>query len=438
MHTHTLKFDTDFTPGVKAAIGLYDLAWRFFLPFLHLNKRLLAGWAQRRLKDAPLHADFWLQAASAGEAYLALEIINTLTPPTPIQVLVTTNTTQGMEILSKARANLHTARQDIRMTARYFPFDRPRMMKLMVDAVRPRLVGLLETELWPGLLAVLKAMGIPAIMINGRINRSSLKRYMLWPAFWRSLAPDRIMAISSRDAKQFGQLFNQAHISIMPNIKFDHWYRQLQTDTDTDRLKRLFEPDRMLAVFGSVRREEEKQVRAVIARVLTQVPEATFALFPRHMDRLGPWQEFLNQDGVPWVIRSRIDGTIKKGAVILWDTFGELRDAYTMATAAFVGGSLAPLGGQNFLEALACGVIPVIGPSYYNFLWVGETIFKEGLVCQAVNWEAVAEQMIANLKNPVSHAAICQKAERYALNRTGGTRQACRVIEKYFERNLSE
>ena len=152
MHTHTLKFDTDFTPGVKAAIGLYDLAWRFFLPFLHLNKRLLAGWAQRRLKDAPLHADFWLQAASAGEAYLALEIINTLTPPTPIQVLVTTNTTQGMEILSKARANLHTARQDIRMTARYFPFDRPRMMKLMVDAVRPRLVGLLETELWPGLL----------------------------------------------------------------------------------------------------------------------------------------------------------------------------------------------------------------------------------------------------------------------------------------------
>jgi 3-deoxy-D-manno-octulosonic-acid transferase len=324
------------------------------------------------------------------------------------------------------------------MTARYFPFDRPRMMKLMVDAVRPRLVGLLETELWPGLLAVLKAMGIPAIMINGRINRSSLKRYMLWPAFWRSLAPDRIMAISSQDAEKFGQLFNQAHITMMPNIKFDHWYRQLRTDTDTDRLERLFEPDRVLAVFGSVRREEEKQVRAVIARVLTQVPEATIAVFPRHMDRLLPWQEFLNRDGVPWVIRSRVDGTIKKGAVVLWDTFGELRDAYTMATAAFVGGSLAPLGGQNFLEALACGVLPVIGPSYYNFLWVGETIFEEGLVCRAVNWEAVAAQMIANLKNPVSHATICRKAERYALDRTGGTRQACRVIEKYLERNLSE
>jgi len=431
LHTNTLTSDTDFSPGIKAAIGFYDLAGRILLPFLGLNKRLLAGWDQRRLKVPPPRADFWLQAASAGEAYLAREIINTLTPPNPIQVLVTTNTSQGMEILAKTQADLHAARRDIRMTARYFPFDRPRIMKAAVDAIRPRLVGLLETELWPGLLAVLKAMGIPAIMINGRINRSSLKRYMLWPAFWRSLAPDRIMAISSRDVEKFGRLFDQSHISVMPNIKFDHWYRQLQTDTDTGRLERLFEPDRSLAVFGSVRREEEKQVQAMIARIFTQVPEAIIAIFPRHMDRLSQWQAYLNRDGVSWVIRSRVDGTVKKGTVVLWDTFGELRDAYAMATAAFVGGSLAPLGGQNFLEPLACGVLPVIGPSYHNFRWVGETIFKERLVCQAVNWAAAAEQMIANLKNPVSHGTVCRRAERYAHNRTGGTRQACRVIENY-------
>jgi len=435
LHTNTLTSDTNFSPGVKTAIGFYDLAGRILLPFLRLNKRLLTGWDQRRLKNPPPRADFWLQAASAGEAYLAREIINTLTPPNPIQVLVTTNTNQGMEILAKAQADLHTARRDIRMTTCYFPFDRPRIMKAAVDAVRPRLVGLLETELWPGLLAVLKAMRIPAIMLNGRINRSSLKRYMLWPAFWRSLAPDRIVAISSRDAEKFGRLFDTAHISVMPNIKFDHWYRQLQTDTDTGRLERLFEPNRSLAVFGSVRQEEENQVQAMIARVFTQVPEAIIAVFPRHMDRLSAWQEYLNRDGVSWVIRSRIDGTVKKGAVVLWDTFGELRDAYAMATTAFVGGSLAPLGGQNFLEPLACGVVPVIGPSYHNFLWVGETIFKEGLVCQAANWETAVDQMIATLKNPVPHESVCRRAKNYVQDRTGGTRQACQLIENYLNPN---
>ncbi len=73
------------------------------------------------------------------------------------------------------------------------------------------------------------------------------------------------------------------------------------------------------------------------------------------MNRLDAWQEYLIQAGRPWVMRSHVNGAVNSGTVILWDTFGELRDAYAVAKAAFVGGGLAPLGGQNFLEPLACG-----------------------------------------------------------------------------------
>ncbi len=91
----------------------------------------------------------------------------------------------------------------------------------------------------------------------------------------------------------------------------------------------------------------------------------------------------------------------------------------------------APLGGQNFLEPLACGVTPVIGPSWHNFHWVGEAIFTKGLVHRAADSEVAADYMIQGLKNPIAHTTVRRRALQFAQNRTGGTQQACAIISGY-------
>ena len=117
--------------------------------------------------------------------------------------------------------------------------------------------------------------------------------------------------------------------------------------------------------------------------------------------------------------------------MILWDTFGELTLAYELSKAAFVGGSLAPLGGQNFLEALTCGVIPVIGPSWENFAWVGREIVEQGIVRNAADWKEVADILVEAVKKSPSHEKVREAALRYVKDRQGGTTCACRLIAEF-------
>jgi 3-deoxy-D-manno-octulosonic-acid transferase len=117
--------------------------------------------------------------------------------------------------------------------------------------------------------------------------------------------------------------------------------------------------------------------------------------------------------------------------VILWDTFGELPLAYELSRAAFVGGSLAPLGGQNFLEALACGGVPVIGPSWENFSWVGQEIVEQGLVRNASNWKEVADILVETIERSPSHESVREASLRYIKGHRGGTEKACQAIVEF-------
>ena len=103
--------------------------------------------------------------------------------------------------------------------------------------------------------------------------------------------------------------------------------------------------------------------------------------------------------------------------------------AYRLAQSAFVGGSLAPLGGQNFLEAIISGVIPIIGPSWENFAWVGQGIINTGLLRVADNWRQTAALILQDLDTPCPRAPVIARAYQFIKKRQGGTEQACRAIE---------
>jgi len=419
----------------KIAFGLYNLLWSCALPLLRFNQRLTEGYQQRSLKVMLPSTDIWIQAASVGESYLALEIIKTLKVTADIKILVTSNTSQGVDILDRDLADGKKINEEIDVSVGYFPFDKPALMSRAVAAIRPRAMVLLETEIWPGLLRALHQHNCKTIIINGRLTDRSLKRYLLWPSIWPKLRPDRVLAISPADAARFKQLFGPDGIETMPNIKFDHVASATTSADNRNTIHNLVPSTLTFAVLASVRRQEEPLVKQIINAIFRRRPETVIGLFPRHLHRIQSWQEILNQAGIRWSLRSQAHTPAKAGTVIIWDIFGELLQAYKLCQSAFVGGSLAPLGGQNFLEALICGAKPVIGPSWENFIWVGTEIIDAGLLRVAGNWQEVAALLLKDMESSPPRDAIINRSLAFIRKRQGGAEKACRAITALMEKN---
>ncbi len=416
----------------KAAFLLYDLAWSLGIPFLRLNRRLAEGYDQRRFRPPlPAPADIWIQAASVGESFLAWELLKRLNPGRPANILLTSNTRQGMEILEKAIQEITPNDRNISAARAYFPFDKPGIMKRAAAHIHPRVMILLESEMWPAHLAALKKVGCSVVVINGRVTAKSLKGYLYWPSFWHRLRPDKILAISGDDARRFGRLFGSQRVEIMPNIKFDRLGSAAEAPGKTNPLSFLVLPDTKLIVFGSIRHQEEDQVQKILHEIRQRHPMVVTGLFPRHFHHLDSWASFLKASKIPWCLRSQTDAPVPPGTVILWDTYGELTHAYHLATAALVGGTLAPLGGQNFLEPLTSGIRPVIGPSWEDFHWVGAEIIERGLVRVAKDWKEAVILLAGDLTRPAPPEKVREEAYQYVKDRQGGTAMACRLIEEF-------
>jgi 3-deoxy-D-manno-octulosonic-acid transferase len=336
-----------------------------------------------------------------------------------------------MEILERAIDNITPNDRGVSACAAYFPFDKPTIMETAVRNISSKIMVLLESEMWPGLLAALKKYRCKTLIINGRITAKSLRRYLIWPSLWRDLRPDKILAVSEKDAKRFSVLFGREYVDVMPNMKFDRIGLTQGMPYTKNPLEGILRPDTPLLVLGSVRREEEPVVEKIVVDIHRRLPETIIGLFPRHMHRIKYWKKVLDRLAIPWTLRSKIQKHVPHGTVILWDTFGELPLAYELSKAAFVGGSLAPLGGQNFLEALTCGVVPVIGPSWENFAWVGQEIVEQGLVRNATNWKEVTDILVETMEKSPSHEKVRETALRYVEDRQGGTTLACRLVAEF-------
>ena len=416
---------------LKATLYLYNLGWHLIIPALRLNQRLADGFRQRTLQQMTLtRADLWIQAASSGESYLAWSILKKLHPHKPVKVIVTSNTRQGLDIINRAIADIATNQRGVSACSAYFPFDKPSIMETAVKTIRPRVMVLLESEIWPGLLAALRKHGCHTIIINGRITARSLTRYLIWPSFWRMIGPDKILGISESDVKRFATIFGKKRVEVMSNIKFDNIGDMTHGPETEKNLGKIIRSGTPFLVLGSTRQEEEPEVGKIILDIHRRCPDTVIGLFPRHMHRITYWKEVLNCIATSWMLRSQIEKSVPDGTVILWDTFGELSSAYSLSNGAFVGGSLAPLGGQNFLEPLTCGVIPVIGPSWQNFAWVGREIVDQGLVHVASDWKEVANFLVQSLEKTTLRENVRKATFMYMKNRQGGTNKACRLIEK--------
>ncbi|MDR2488081.1 MAG: 3-deoxy-D-manno-octulosonic acid transferase [Desulfovibrio sp.] len=433
-------------------LAAYGGLWRMAHPLLRRHKRLREDFGQRLLPtdwgcspDPPVtegssgytggmpdpasRADalrplrLWIQAASGGEAWLVHSLVPALRESLaahpvladrPVHVLCTTWTRQGLHILEKLASLPHRS-PHITVFPRFFPLDSPLLMQRAMALARPDRIILLETELWPGLLAAAARNGIPILALNARMTEKSFRIYRKIAFFWREHAPELVLAISPEDARRFARLFAcDERMGTMPNIKFDRVAESLELlmEHDEDRSFRAgagMDESVLLVVLASVREEEADILLPVVQemRVLSvRGHSVAVAVAPRHMHRVDAWKARLRAAAVPFYLRSEIKGAGDATAlsasaafpsVCLWDTFGELHALYAAADAVYVGASLLPLGGQNFLEPVVQGVIPLVGPHIDNFHWVGGEIFTEGLAVMLAEGEDLRAALVKAL-----------------------------------------
>ena len=412
--------------GTGLLLSTYNLLWKAISPLTRNHRRLKEGHAQRTLSEIQLtKSDIWIHAASAGEAYIACELVDTLNKSCLCAILISTHTKQGLEVLTK-----HLSKSDLpHVTACYAPFDSPSLMDKAFALVDPRLLVLVELELWPGMLAAAKKRRVHIAVINGRLTPHSFKGYARAKRLLAPLAPDFISAISTGDAERLSDLFPETPVEIISNIKFD---RIPLADAPKHNPPALFPgaEDRVIYLLASVREEEEGAVISMVNKILDLDKAALIAWFPRHMERVEPLCQRLDKEGLPHKKRSHctnIPGTLP---LLIWDRFGEMGEAFSMADAAFVGGSFAPLGGQNMLEPLASGLVPVMGPSYSNFSWVGDSLKSNELLLLCETPKDAATKLVQLASASGDRVKVLQRFQALMETHRGGTRTTCDHIQR--------
>jgi 3-deoxy-D-manno-octulosonic-acid transferase len=347
---------------------LYNVLWYPALPMA----LLAAGTRDRqdRRERMGAHAAqtgttprIWMHAASVGEIEGLRPVAAGLLRELPgAQVFVTTMTTTGRDAARRRIAGASTCA--------LAPLDCPATVRKFLRAVRPDLVLVGETELWPNYFIESRRAGARVAIVNGRISRRSARRYRRARSLFAHAlqCADLILAQSHDDARRYAALgAPRDRIHVTGNTKFDLTVES--ADTAPRPALRSFAAGRPLLVAGSTGRGEEAVVLKAWQTLRARFPGLALAMAPRHPARAPEVAEMLQAAPVEFVKASTLESTPPAAGidVMLLDTMGELRALYGCASVAFVGGSLfAGRGGQNVAEPAARAVPVLFGPFHEN------------------------------------------------------------------------
>jgi 3-deoxy-D-manno-octulosonic-acid transferase len=369
----------------------------------------------------------WLHAVSVGEVLAASRLVKTLDAALPDCLIAISTTTRTGQALARERFGAERVF--------YCPLDLPWAVRSYLNALRPRLLVLVETEFWPNLLHGCSRRGIPVAVVNARISDHSWPRYwslcVLWRPFLSQL--NRVLAQSQTDAdrlKAIGCL--PERVTVAGNLKFDV---RAAKEAEATRLLKTLTGDLRLVVAGSTLDGEETALLEAWPRLLEADPQLAMILAPRHPERFAAVAALLEKSGIPWVRRSDLhsrpteSSPLKPGEIVLLDTIGELASVYSLASVAFVGGSLIPAGGHNPLEPAQFSVPVVMGPHYFNFRAITEDLLAHQALCICAKQE-LAATLIALLENPAAAQAMGERAKQVFSSQAGATGRSVEAIKE--------
>ncbi|MFZ5723715.1 MAG: lipid IV(A) 3-deoxy-D-manno-octulosonic acid transferase [Pseudomonadota bacterium] len=261
----------------------------------------------------------------------------------------------------------------------YLPVDTPGAVRRFLDRVRPRALLVMETEIWPNLIAACRARAIPVLLVNARMSAKSARGYARFPAFTGRVLDgfSLIAAQADADAGRFRAL-GAPRVETTGNLKFDLAVPEAMR-ARAGQLRAGW-GDRPVWIAASTHAGEDEVVLAAHRRLRALRPDLLLILVPRHPERFAAVAALATREGFATAQRSRDDAVVAGTAVYLGDTMGELTLLYGCADVAFIGGSLSGTGGHNLLEPAALGLPLLSGPSLFNFQQIGDELSGAGVL----------------------------------------------------------
>ena len=353
----------------SALLGLFLLiTFPYWLLQMMRHGKYRAGLSQRfggvpaKLAIHPARPTIWVHAVSVGEVVASSAVIDQLKKQFPgHRVVVSTTTDTGQKLAAKRFGAENVF---------YFPVDFAFAIRPYLATLRPELVVIAETEFWPNFLRLAKSCGARIVVINCRISDRSLPGYKRF-RFWLPTVLDNVdlfLAQTDEDRRRLIEIGAAAQrVAVSGNLKFDVAPPQPPSIVATLRESLNRDEVSPVLVCGSTLDEEEGTLLSAFRNVLANHSRAVMILAPRHPERFAQVGELVQKLGFRLLRRSLWSGESLAGGVFLVDTIGELAALYSLATVAFVGGSLVPRGGHNILEPAMYGVPVVTGNHYKNF-----------------------------------------------------------------------
>ena len=347
------------------------LAWRG-----HRDPGYWERWGERLGRIPALPGDqktLWVHAVSVGEVQAAVPLVRALLAGgRDLRIIVTTTTPTGHERVQQALGNtvLH----------RYAPYDLPGAVRRFLERVRPHLVIIMETELWPNILHQCSRRQIPVLLANARLSEQSAASYRrIASTVGRMLASIRCIAAQTRqDATRLIALGAIAErVRVTGNTKFDVRLPASLTE-EAQVLRRCFGVDRGVWIAASTHDGEELQVLQAFEQVRDAMPDSLLVLVPRHPPRAASVAALARKFGHVTTMRSESPQSCTQASVFIGDTMGELPLFYAASDVAFVGGSLVPEGGHNMLEPAALGIPVVFGPYVHDVAEISDRLIEAG------------------------------------------------------------
>ena len=398
--------------------SLYNLLWYLALPFLPLRlwwrSRSEPGYRERIGERYGSYPDdgtvvrspvLWVHAVSLGETRAAVPLIDRMERAFPDATVLLTHMT------ATGRAAGRRLFGD-RVVQAWLPYDVPFAVRAFLAHYRPRAGLIIETELWPNLVALAHDAGVPVYLVNARMSEKSAAGYARVPSLagpmMASLAG--VAAQSEADAARLAAL-GAPEPAVTGNLKFD-------ADIDDTALalgrefRMRFGETRPVWLAGSTRDGEEALILDAIKG--DALPPATLTVIvPRHPQRFDDVAALLRRRGVPFVRRSDNVPVPADTRVVLGDSMGEMAGYCAAADVVFVGGSLLPLGGQNLIESIAVGRPTLVGPHMFNFAEATGKALAAGAALEIADADALVAEIAALLANPARRNAMREAAVHF-------------------------
>ncbi|MEL0633391.1 lipid IV(A) 3-deoxy-D-manno-octulosonic acid transferase [Pseudoalteromonas carrageenovora] len=368
-----------------------------------------------------------VHCASVGEVLAAAPLIKALQKQHPqLNLLITCNTPTGREQIINQFKNT--------VACSYLPMDFAFSTARFLKRISPQALCILETELWPNLMAISHKKNIPVLVLNARLSEKSQQGYQkvtkLTQIIMRSITV--LASHNKKDAERFIELGlppSKSHVT--GSVKFDISPSNEQLASVANLKAQYKTQERFVWVAGSTHPLEHEIILNAHQQLLKKYPDALLVIAPRHPEQFDKVADTLAQS--PLNFSRRSNNNYQNEQVLLADTLGELQCLYGASDVSYVGGSLIRRGGHNPLEAAAFSVGVITGPHTYNFDHVYPELIKLKGAVVVENTDELATQLINLSQNTKACQTLGNKAQQCVLKNQGAIKKTLTIINQYLE-----